>query len=660
MFFFIGIPGNYQLRSKAVLNMAPVYVKGGIWTNVEDEILKAAIAKYGLNQWSRVSSLLTRKNAKQCKLRWQEWLDPRISKLDWSPEEDRKLLNLAKLRPNQWSSISLLLNRTANQCIERYQDLLSDSTIDTTDSSNKNFLLTGNVENYGKTAGSTLGGLNLNPESKPARPDLLEMDDDELEMISEAKARLANTQGKKAKRKAREKILEESKRVAELLRRRELKQVGINADLKVKKKFKDQMNYNADIAFERRPEEGVFDTKQELYYNMKDKNNYTKNVKMGGTFNQEVQTQNRKEKRRREQNKKLVERYTNKENFDRDDLSDSEKYADEFSKRRKLTFIKTDEIEDIDKIVNEAAKEVSDTKTGKNTIFSRKEISKGVDENQNSDIPKKLVKDKEKLERKKIKEEKKQINKLLSNLPKPDDNYEIEVDEILNDNNSLESLNINISKQKVHVVVDKTEQRRMNYRKRIELESELEIMQTPTAIKRRLPIPVLINPGQESGIIENEMNRLIQLGTVMIKNVGLDELNATVELRNKIENQIEFEAKKLSDGKYEDLLKSNSGIYKSKNLLNFIKTSTDKCVDIENEINKFAISEKTHLNTNQLHKSLNSVKDSIKQTDNEIWAYEEFLKMESQSIEIRKNRFYKELDEINILIEEKKRELLST
>lgn len=36
---------------------------------------------------------------------------------------------------------------------------------------------------------------------------------DELEMLSEARARLANTQGKKAKRKAREKQLEEARRV---------------------------------------------------------------------------------------------------------------------------------------------------------------------------------------------------------------------------------------------------------------------------------------------------------------------------------------------------------------------------------------------------------------------------------------------------------------
>ena len=37
----------------------------------------------------------------------------------------------------------------------------------------------------------------------------------ELEMLSEARARLANTQGKKAKRKAREKQLEEARYVGD-------------------------------------------------------------------------------------------------------------------------------------------------------------------------------------------------------------------------------------------------------------------------------------------------------------------------------------------------------------------------------------------------------------------------------------------------------------
>lgn len=39
-------------------------------TTSQDEILKAAVMKYGLNQWARISSLLVRKSAKQCKARW--------------------------------------------------------------------------------------------------------------------------------------------------------------------------------------------------------------------------------------------------------------------------------------------------------------------------------------------------------------------------------------------------------------------------------------------------------------------------------------------------------------------------------------------------------------------------------------------------------------
>ena len=49
------------------------------------------------------------------------------------------------------------------------------------------------------------------------------MDEDEKEMLSEARARLANTRGKKAKRKAREKQLEEARRLASLQKKRELK-----------------------------------------------------------------------------------------------------------------------------------------------------------------------------------------------------------------------------------------------------------------------------------------------------------------------------------------------------------------------------------------------------------------------------------------------------
>jgi pre-mRNA-splicing factor CDC5/CEF1 len=85
-------------------------------------------------------------------------------------------------------------------------------------------------------------------------------------MLSEARARLANTQGKKAKRKARERQLEQSRRVAALQKRRELKMSGIN--IKIKTTRKGEMDYNADIPFEHAPAKGYYNTEEEEKRNL--------------------------------------------------------------------------------------------------------------------------------------------------------------------------------------------------------------------------------------------------------------------------------------------------------------------------------------------------------------------------------------------------------
>lgn len=104
------------------------------------------------------------------------------------------------------------------------------------------------------------GEIDPNPETKPARPDPKDMDEDELEMLSEARARLANTQGKKAKRKAREKQLEEARRLASLQKRRELRAAGIGSGMRRRIKGID---YNAEIPFEKVPAIGFYDTSEE-------------------------------------------------------------------------------------------------------------------------------------------------------------------------------------------------------------------------------------------------------------------------------------------------------------------------------------------------------------------------------------------------------------
>nr|CAG4649992.1 EOG090X02CC [Sida crystallina] len=236
--------------------MPRIMIKGGVWRNTEDEILKAAVMKYGKNQWSRIASLLHRKSAKQCKARWFEWLDPSIKKTEWSREEDEKLLHLAKLMPTQWRTIAPIVGRTAAQCLERYEYLLDQAQ----------------KREEGEEVGDDPrklrpGEIDPNPETKPARPDPKDMDEDELEMLSEARARLANTQGKKAKRKAREKQLEEARRLAALQKRRELRAagMGVRRGALSHNRRKRGVDYNAEIPFEKQPAIGFHDTGSEEY-----------------------------------------------------------------------------------------------------------------------------------------------------------------------------------------------------------------------------------------------------------------------------------------------------------------------------------------------------------------------------------------------------------
>ncbi|KAG6889785.1 hypothetical protein C0992_004203 [Termitomyces sp. T32_za158] len=240
--------------------MVRIIIKGGVWKNTEDEVLKAAIAKYGKNQWARISSLLVRKTPKQCKARWYEWLDPSIKKTEWSKTEDEKLLHLAKLMPTQWRTIAPIVGRTAVQCLERYQKLLDEAEA----KENQELGLAGPSGDSGPSADDVRrlrpGEIDPDPETKPARPDPIDMDEDEKEMLSEARARLANTQGKKAKRKARERQLEEARRLAVLQKKRELKQAGIIMRHKTKRKG---MDYNTDIPFEKKPAPGFYDTSEE-------------------------------------------------------------------------------------------------------------------------------------------------------------------------------------------------------------------------------------------------------------------------------------------------------------------------------------------------------------------------------------------------------------
>lgn len=152
--------------------------------------------------------------------------------------------------PCQWRSIAPLVGRTAAQCLERYEKLLSTAT-------------EGDSE-YEEKKSHKLSDIDIDPESKPALPDAVDMEEDEKEMLQEARARLANTRGKKAKRKAREKLLSRARHLAVLQKKRELKAAGIDIGSSVKKKNFKEIDYNKEIPFYRAPVPGFYDTSEEV------------------------------------------------------------------------------------------------------------------------------------------------------------------------------------------------------------------------------------------------------------------------------------------------------------------------------------------------------------------------------------------------------------
>ncbi|KAJ4296692.1 Pre-mRNA-splicing factor cef1 [Kalmusia sp. IMI 367209] len=280
-----------------------VVTKVGQWSNVEDEVLKAAISKYGLNQWARCASLLAKKTAKQCKARWNEWLDPSIKKTEWSREDDEKLLTMAKLLPTQWRTIAPIVGRTATQCLERYQKLLDEQ--EARESGDLGLAGPEGGESAAPTAEDVRrlrpGEVDAYSEARPARPDAIDMDEEDKEMLSEARARLANVSGKKAKRKARERQLEESRRLALLQKRRELKAAGIN--IKITPKKGNHIDYNADVPLEREVPSGFYDTTDELDRNEKQREAFDPRKQQLANKRKAEQQEEGGNKRKKEENK---------------------------------------------------------------------------------------------------------------------------------------------------------------------------------------------------------------------------------------------------------------------------------------------------------------------------------------------------------------------
>jgi hypothetical protein len=102
-------------RWEKVLN--PTLVKGS-WTREEDEIILNFVAQNGDKDWAKLALLLKGRTGKQCRERFKNHLDPRLSKTSWTEEEDRKLIALHEKLGNSWTKIATHFPGRTDNCVK--------------------------------------------------------------------------------------------------------------------------------------------------------------------------------------------------------------------------------------------------------------------------------------------------------------------------------------------------------------------------------------------------------------------------------------------------------------------------------------------------------------------------------------------------------------
>jgi hypothetical protein len=94
------------------------------FTQEEDNYLIQLVQQFGTRNWKLISEKIKIKNSRQCQDRWNNFLDPKINKMEWSEEEDQQLLQKVKEIGNKWMKISKCFNhRTDIQCKNRFNKL---------------------------------------------------------------------------------------------------------------------------------------------------------------------------------------------------------------------------------------------------------------------------------------------------------------------------------------------------------------------------------------------------------------------------------------------------------------------------------------------------------------------------------------------------------
>lgn len=67
----------------------PAGLRKGQWAHEEDQTLLSMYMRDGIHDWKKICKRIPGRTAKQCRERWTYHLNPAVKKGNWTPEEDK-------------------------------------------------------------------------------------------------------------------------------------------------------------------------------------------------------------------------------------------------------------------------------------------------------------------------------------------------------------------------------------------------------------------------------------------------------------------------------------------------------------------------------------------------------------------------------------------
>lgn len=91
------------------------------FTPEEDEKLLMAVEKYGVKDWNKISSEMGTRNSRQCRERWQNYVNPLLRNDPYTVEEDILLETKFFEYGSKWNKIAKFFkNRSSNSLRNRW------------------------------------------------------------------------------------------------------------------------------------------------------------------------------------------------------------------------------------------------------------------------------------------------------------------------------------------------------------------------------------------------------------------------------------------------------------------------------------------------------------------------------------------------------------